>query len=105
MKFILLLGLGIFAFAETSVLEPVVVKAYDLKTCVSCHGVKYDKKALGKSKIVKDMSIDDIEDSLIGYKNGTYGGLMKGMMVSHVSKYSEDELREIAVQIKKDLKE
>lgn len=104
MKYILSLFLATAMFAETTTLEQIDIKAYDLKFCTSCHGLNYEKVALGKSKIVKNMSIDDIEDSLIGYKNGTYGGIMKGLMVAQVSKYSEEDLKLISKQIKEDIK-
>lgn len=104
-KYILSLLLVTSMFAETKVLEPVIVKTFDLQACTSCHGLSYEKIALGKSKVVKDMSIDDIEDSLIGYKNGTYGGVMKGLMVAQLAKYSEEDLMLISKQIKDDIKE
>ncbi len=73
----------------------------DTKACLSCHGQNFERKALGKSKVVSDMTFDDINASLIGYKNGTYGGSMKGMMKGQVSKYSDAELTEMATEISK----
>ena len=64
MKYILSLFLATAMFAETTTLEQIDIKAYDLKSCISCHGLNYEKVALGKSKIVKNMSIDDIEKIL-----------------------------------------
>lgn len=57
------------------------------------------KTALQKSKVVSKLSKEEIERALIGYKNGTYGGVMKNLMKSQVSKYSEKELKEISLYI------
>ena len=64
-----------------------------LGACKGCHGADFQKKALGKSKIVSEMTKDEVSDSLVGYKNGTYGGSMKGIMKGQVAKYSDDALR------------
>jgi cytochrome c553 len=71
-----------------------------LKKCVACHGKDWSKSALGKSKIVKDMSQEDIAIALKGYKNGTYGGQMKGLMKGQVARYSDSELEAMAEAIK-----
>ena len=60
--------------------------------CAGCHGANGEKAALGKSKIIKDMSKADIVASLKGYKDGTYGGPMKGLMKGQVGKYSDADL-------------
>lgn len=67
--------------------------AVNLGACKGCHGANWEKAALGKSKIVSDMTKDEVSAALVGYKNGTYGGAMKGVMVGQVSKYSEEELK------------
>ncbi len=66
--------------------------AVNLGACKACHGANFEKKALGKSKVVKDMTKDEVSKSMIGYKNGTYGGAMKGLMKGQVAKYSDEEL-------------
>ena len=60
--------------------------------CKGCHGAHFEKKAMGKSKVVADMSHADIAASLKGYKAGTYGGPMKGLMKGQVAKYSDADL-------------
>lgn len=72
---------------------------YDLSVCAACHGQNFEKSALGQSKIVKDMTKEEVENALLGYKYGTYGGDYKELMKGQVSRYSDDELREIAQQI------
>ena len=67
--------------------------AVNLGACKGCHGQNFEKKALGKSKIVKDMTKAEVNDAMVGYKNGTYGGPMKGVMKGQVARYSEADLR------------
>lgn len=74
---------------------------YDLSACAACHGENFEKKALGVSKIVKDMTKEEVETALLGYKNGTYGGDFKELMKGQVERYTDDELRGIAQQIGK----
>ncbi|WP_052746177.1 nitrate reductase cytochrome c-type subunit [Sulfurovum lithotrophicum] len=68
--------------------------------CAGCHGQHFEKKAMGKSKIVKDMSEADILVALKGYKNGTYGGAMKGLMKGQVASLSDADMKAIAASIK-----
>jgi cytochrome c-type protein NapB len=72
----------------------------NIKACASCHGATFEKKALGKSKIVKDMNETAISEALIGYKNGSYGGSMASIMKGQVLKYDDKELEDAAVRIK-----
>jgi len=64
-------------------ITPAVLLA-DMDRCVSCHGVDFEVKALGVSKVVKGMSEQQIKASLDGYKNGK-GGPMKELMMSEVN--------------------
>jgi cytochrome c553 len=56
----------------------------DMDRCVSCHGVDFEKKALGISKVVKGMSEDEIKKSLDNYKIGI-GGPAKSIMMKEVN--------------------
>ena len=56
----------------------------ELGKCLGCHGKSFEKSALGKSKIVKDMTEKDIERAIKGYQDGTYGGAMKTLMVNQI---------------------
>jgi len=71
------------------------------KKCIGCHGANGEKVALGKSKIIKDMTKADLEASLLGYQNGTYGGAMKGLMVGQVRSLSAADIKDIANRIGK----
>ena len=77
----------------TLVLGVAAFAAVNLGACKGCHGQNFEKKALGKSKIVSNMTKQAVSDSLVGYKNGTYGGPMKGVMKGQVARYSEADLK------------
>lgn len=64
--------------------------------CAVCHGKNGEKEAIGKSKIINQMSEEEFVDALIGYKEGTYGGAMKGMMTGQVKSLTKEEMKELA---------
>ena len=88
---------GIVALTATTALMAGV----NAGACTGCHGADWSKAALGKSKIVANMSHADIAVALKGYKDGSYGGPMKGMMKGQVSKYSDADLDAFAQTIGK----
>ena len=67
--------------------------------CTSCHGSMGEKKALGKSKVIHAMSEEEIVIALKGYKDGSYGGAMKGLMKGQVSKLTDDDISTLAAHI------
>jgi len=69
--------------------------------CKGCHGQNFEKVALGKSKVVSEMTHADIAAALKGYKAGTYGGPMKGLMKGQVAKYSDADLDAFAQTVGK----
>ena len=62
------------------------------KKCTGCHGQKAEKKALNKSAIIQNWDASKIANALKGYKEGTYGGAMKGVMKGQVISMSEEEI-------------
>ena len=75
------------------------LSAASIAACAGCHGADFSKAALGKSQVVKGWDAAKIEASLKGYKDGTYGGPMKGLMAGHVKNLSEADIKDIASQI------
>jgi cytochrome c553 len=69
------------------------------KKCASCHGVKAEKRALNKSQIIQGWSKDRVVTALKGYKNGNYGGAMKGLMKGQVAAYDETKIEKVAKYI------
>ncbi len=86
--------------AIASLITPAVFAA-GTAACKGCHGSNFEKPALGKSKIVKDMSKEDILKALKGYKDGSYGATMKGVMKGQVASLKEADMEAIATEIKK----
>ena len=69
--------------------------------CASCHGAHAEKKALNTSNIIKGWDSSKIEKALHGYKDGSYGGNMKGIMKSQVSKLTDKQIKILAEYISK----
>lgn len=69
------------------------------KACAACHGANGEKAALGKSQIIKGWDAAKIEASLKGYKDGSYGGAMKGVMKGQVARLSDEDIKALAAHI------
>jgi len=69
------------------------------KKCASCHGKDAEKKALGKSAVIKGWEAKKTVDALNGYKAGTYGGAMKGLMKGQVTSLNDEQIESIAKYI------
>jgi len=71
-------------FALVTLITTPIVLLADMDRCVSCHGVDFEKSALGVSRVVKDMNESEIKEALDGYKAGK-GGAMKELMMAEVN--------------------
>ena len=69
------------------------------KSCTACHGQKAEKHAMGKSKVIANMSKEDITTALKGYKDGSYGGPMKGVMKGQVIRMDDADIEKTAKYI------
>ena len=67
--------------------------------CSSCHGKSAEKKALGKSHVIRGWAQSKIVDALHGYKAGTYGGAMKAVMKGQASSLSDADINAVAKYI------
>jgi len=83
-----------------SIVASSAIYAASVAACTGCHGANFEKKALGTSKIVKDLSKEDIVKALKGYKDGSYGGAQKGVMKGQVAALSDADMAAIADIIK-----
>ena len=89
---------------EKKVLTPVVANedgAKVFKKCTSCHGMSGENKALNKSAVIKGWSSEKVITAINGYKDGTYGNSMKGVMKPQVAKLSAAEVKAVADYISK----
>lgn len=89
----------VIASIATLALATASIAAVNAKACTSCHGADWSKKALGKSKNVAEMTHAEIADALKGYKAGTYGGPMKGLMKGQVGRLSTDDIASLSAYI------
>ena len=69
--------------------------------CAACHGAAGEKPALGKSQIIKGWAVEKTVAALNGYKDGSYGGAMKGVMKGQVARLSDADIQDLATQISK----
>jgi len=72
-------------------------------SCMSCHGQKGEKSALGKSKILNQMTPDEIKISLILLQSKTYealfdsfGGETRKLMRKNAQVLTENQIVEVA---------
>ncbi len=75
------------------------LSAASIAACAGCHGADFGKAALGKSQVVKGWDAAKVETALKGYKAGTYGGPMKGVMAGQVKNLTDADIADIAKQI------
>jgi len=71
------------------------------KTCATCHGAKAEKAALNKSQVIAGWDAAKITAALNGYKEGTYGGPLKGTMTAQAKNLSADDVKVLADYISK----
>jgi cytochrome c-type protein NapB len=69
--------------------------------CIGCHGADFEKKAMNVSKVVKEMSREEIVKALKGYQDGSYGGAMKALMKGQVAKLDDAAIEALTAEIKK----
>ncbi len=92
----LLAGLGGVAAATPKKKSSIDGGALFKSKCSSCHGVKAQNKALGKSQVIAGWDSKKISGALHGYKKGTYGGVMKTIMKGQASKLSDEQISALA---------
>lgn len=68
-------------------------------SCKGCHGMKGEKVAMRKSKVISSMKSEDIVTALSGYKDGTYGGVLKAMMKGQAMRLTAKDIKALAEYI------
>jgi len=69
--------------------------------CTKCHGRDGKKHALGTSNIIAGQSRYELVKKIKGYKSGTYGGTLKGVMSPQVQSLTPDQIDAISEYISK----
>ena len=95
MKKILLAALAVLAINAMAADDGAAL----FKKCAGCHGANAQKKALGRSEVINTWTSDKIVSALKGYKAGTYGGPMKGIMKAQVGSLNDDQIKALASYI------
>ena len=88
---------------KTETVQTIETAAVDgtalYKKCASCHGQKAEKAALGKSQIIAGWDVAKLDEAMQGYKDGSYGGAMKGLMKSQVRALGDEQITALAEYI------
>ena len=79
----------------------LTLNAANYAACAGCHGADGSKKALGKSASIKGWPVEKTVAAMKGYKDGSYGGPMKGVMKGQVTRLSDADIQALAEQISK----
>lgn len=79
------------------------VDDYFSNHCSGCHGNYGERSALSTSKIIAELSEDDINFALKGFKDGTYGGKLAATMKGNIKNLNYEELEALARYIANDL--
>jgi len=87
------------ASIDVALQEPTIDGKALFTKCSSCHGVNADKKALNKSKSIKGWSVEKLTTAINGYKDGTYGGSMKGVMKAQVNSLNDAQIKAVSAYI------
>ncbi|MFK5881790.1 MAG: c-type cytochrome [Sulfurospirillum sp.] len=92
MKKLLLIALTVFAMNAMAADDGATL----FKKCAGCHGANAGKKALGRSEVINGWKSDKIVSALKGYKDGTFGGAMKGIMKGQVANLNDKQIKALA---------
>jgi len=66
------------------------------RKCASCHGHDAKKSALNASQVIAGWDTQRTQNALNGYKSGTFGGKMKGIMEGQSRPLSDVEVKLIS---------
>ena len=72
---------------------------YFQKKCNTCHGDEGEKK-IGGSRVLKDMSAEDIKGALIGYTLDSSSSFGSSQMVFYANQLRHEEMDELIAYIK-----
>jgi len=89
----------ILAIAAVSSLMAADGAAIYQSKCFSCHGDKASKAAMNKSQIIAGWDAAKITTALAGYKDGSYGAAMKGVMKPIASGLTDEDAKAVAATI------
>ena len=90
----------IFTITFICAVTPATASSIDGKSlyssCKGCHGSDGGRPAMGVGAPLKGQDAATLEKKMLGYKDGTYGGEKKGMMVKFMKGLSADRIKALA---------
>jgi cytochrome c553 len=86
---------------EENITEENITIEVNTDNCVGCHGLNFEKTAMGMSNIVSDMTKEYIEATLFNYKYNSVEGNMNPLMSWQTAKLTDDEIKAIAQKLGK----
>lgn len=92
MKNVVTLAALTLVWTQVGLAGNIDAKALYNNTCATCHGVKAEKHALGRSEVIANNDYNDILSNLQAFKNGKGDKIMQ----AQVAKFNMDELKAIA---------
>jgi cytochrome c553 len=93
------LSLALMILAASTLMAGEGASLYN--KCAGCHGAQAEKKALNKSQVIQGWDKAKLVTVLNGYKDGSYGGAMKGLMRGQVASYNDKQIEEVSEYISK----
>ena len=89
------------ALCAASLLYASPASSIYTQKCASCHGANGDMKAMGTSKAIKEMSVEEIEKAVLNYASGERKALafIKSTKATFLKSHTKEELHELAVYI------
>lgn len=97
MKYVM--GILLIGFLVSAAMASGHGAALYAKSCQGCHGADGSKMAMGMTRPLNALSLDEAKAALTGYKTGTYGGEKKIMMERVVKPLSDTELDSLAAHV------
>ncbi len=89
------------AIATIGLLTMSASAGADVKACIGCHGAKLEKNTMVKDKVPANLKKDEMVKALNGYKDGSYGGAMKGIMKGFATKLDDAAIKAISEEFGK----
>jgi len=71
----------------------------DMTKCIGCHGSHFENPAMSTSRIVKDLTKEEIYSALMGYKSESKGGAMQSVMSQQMANFSKEEIVQLTQNI------
>jgi mono/diheme cytochrome c family protein len=89
-------GISLFTVTEKKAITKAELKTVGqnlfTSKCAVCHGDQGQKRAYGKSRPLNTLSLEDMTNSIRGYKGGTYDRGM-GFLMAPFANISEEEVQ------------